>query len=399
LTDNSPDQSILSDEALLMEITSQIKSAPSKTKEKSKVSAAKVELDRIIFQASNIERRYETEPVTKKMKLGDLPSLEARQANAYIFYESLKIEGLKDVLRWNHQPVGGTKPELLIRIIEGHVHGRLAPCTVCGEGKLRPLDTDSSKIICKGYFDKKLNAHIPCDVMVDTESAPRFIPWYKSKPNKEEEKIMDEEYEAAIGLAESTETDKVLHNSSLLRAVQEMQWNTSSSAGIKAAAAGLTELCCGESSPLDFPPKLKARRVIGKLILDHKTSSAEEILNIVALEFGFKAQKEAKAKEKSEAMKSTCLCPANAKIVEVLKELGDYYFKEGNANAGGTYKKVIAAVSKLPFEITLDNAKGLGKGKSKVVNVGKGSAEKMHEFLETGTIGKLEEKREIHKVS
>ena len=82
-----------------------------------------------------------------------------------------------------------------------------------------------------------------------------------------------------------------------------------------------------------------------------------------------------------------------------MKELGDYYFKEGNANAGGTYKKVIAAVSKLPFEITLDNAKGLGKGKSKVVNVGKGSAEKMHEFLETGTIGKLEEKREIHKVS
>jgi poly [ADP-ribose] polymerase len=60
---------------------------------------------------------------------------------------------------------------------------------------------------------------------------------------------------------------------------------------------------------------------------------------------------------------------------------------------------VIAAVSKISFEITLDNAKGLGKGKTKVSNIGKGSADKIHEFLDTGTIGKLEEKREIHKAS
>lgn len=45
------------------------------------------------------------------------------------------------------------------------------------------------------------------------------------------------------------------------------------------------------------------------------------------------------------------------------------------------------------FEITVENAKGLGKGKTKVVGIGKGSAEKMHEFLSTGKIAKLEEKR------
>lgn len=82
-----------------------------------------------------------------------------------------------------------------------------------------------------------------------------------------------------------------------------------------------------------------------------------------------------------------------------MKELGDYYFKEGNSNAGAAYKKVVAAVSMVAFEITLDNAKGLGKGKTKVPNIGKSSAEKIHEFLETGTIEKLEEKRLIHKVS
>lgn len=317
LTDSSPDQLILSDDGLVEQIISQIKSTPSKTKEKSKASAAKIELDRIQTHASDVERKHESEPSKKKMKTENPPSLQTRKAIAYNVYESLKIDSLKDVLRWNHQIVGGTKPELLLRIIEGHVYGRLAPCTVCGEGKLRPLETDSSKIICKGYFDKKLSARIPCDVIVDAESAPRFEPWYRSKPNKEQEKIMDEEYEAAIGSDTITETGKGLLNSSLLRAVQEMEWNTSGASGIKAAATALAKLCCGESSPLDFPPESKARKIIGKMILEHKTSSAEQILEMVALEFGFQAAKEEKAKQKSEAVKSSCLCPANAKIVEV----------------------------------------------------------------------------------
>ena len=36
---------------------------------------------------------------------------------------------------------------------------------------------------------------------------------------------------------------------------------------------------------------------------------------------------------------------------------------------------------------------GLSKGKNKVANIGKSSAEKMKEFLSTGTMQKLEEKR------
>ena len=61
--------------------------------------------------------------------------------------------------------------------------------------------------------------------------------------------------------------------------------------------------------------------------------------------------------------------------------------------AGGTYKKVANAIKDLDYEITADNAKGLGKGKTKVDGIGKGSSEKIHEFLETGKMAKLEEKR------
>lgn len=76
-----------------------------------------------------------------------------------------------------------------------------------------------------------------------------------------------------------------------------------------------------------------------------------------------------------------------------LKELSDLYFKAGNSNAGITYKKAVTALSEYPDEITEDNAKGLGKGKTKVENIGKGTADKVYEFVTTGTIAKLEEKR------
>ena len=51
------------------------------------------------------------------------------------------------------------------------------------------------------------------------------------------------------------------------------------------------------------------------------------------------------------------------------------------------------AIKGLTHEITAENAMGLSKGKTKVANIGKSSAEKIKEFLETGQIAKLEEKR------
>jgi DNA polymerase/3'-5' exonuclease PolX len=60
------------------------------------------------------------------------------------------------------------------------------------------------------------------------------------------------------------------------------------------------------------------------------------------------------------------------------------------------YRKAITAISGLDYAITEDNAKGLGKGKTKLAGIGKGTADKIHEFFSTGTIQKLVEKRAIH---
>lgn len=72
---------------------------------------------------------------------------------------------------------------------------------------------------------------------------------------------------------------------------------------------------------------------------------------------------------------------------------------ESNKNAGASYTKVAAAIKNLDIEITADNAMSLSKGKTKVEGVGKSSAEKFREFLQTGTIQKLEEKREAAQAS
>ena len=93
------------------------------------------------------------------------------------------------------------------------------------------------------------------------------------------------------------------------------------------------------------------------------------------------------------AIKSSCGHPANAALISAMTELSSLYFTEKNQNAGLTYKKVGIAIAEIPFEITADNALGLGKGKTKVSNIGPSSAEKIFEFITTGTMQKLEEKR------
>jgi DNA polymerase/3'-5' exonuclease PolX len=50
----------------------------------------------------------------------------------------------------------------------------------------------------------------------------------------------------------------------------------------------------------------------------------------------------------------------------------------------------------LEEEVTAENALSFAKGKTKLRNIGKGTAEKMKEFCETGTFAKLEEKRAAH---
>ena len=169
-----------------------------------------------------------------------------------------------------------------------------------------------------------------------------------------------------------------------------MAWDLHSTAGIKQAASDIL-LLCQDSVAL---PTANARQEVGRILVSQRPETPAEAVRLIGEQFGFKKVKEEAAKQKTKAAGVSCAHPKNAPVLEAIDELSSLYFKEGNSNAGGSYKKAAAAIRALDFEITEGNAKSLGKaGKNKVNGVGKGTADKMHEFLTTGKIEKLEEKR------
>ena len=99
------------------------------------------------------------------------------------------------------------------------------------------------------------------------------------------------------------------------------------------------------------------------------------------------------ANKTEDSTSSVCKNPRNESLYQAFSELAQLYQKEGNYNAKATYSRVAAAICLLDEEVTADNAKGMGKGKTKVPNIGKASADKMYEFVTTGKISKLEEKK------
>lgn len=334
---------------------------------------------------------------TKKGKKEDV-DLEAC-ARAMKVYGKMKVDDLKSVVRWNlGYGTTGTKNILMLKCIDGYVNGRLGRCPTCFKGKLNLVESDAGATVnCKGYFDEEIQNRIPCQYTCTATSVPRHQPWYSVEPTEEESDAIKAITEKHLALAEGGSSDGILPPA-LAAAAKKLddddEWDTTNR---KSAAQTMVDLCTSGPTHVDLPQdEKKARMAIGKLILSNPTSTAGEILELVVKEFGIAAAKEeAKSKQKS-ALANSCGNAANAGIVQVLQELGDLYFKDGNSNAGLTYKKAIAGITGLDYEITADNAKGLCKAKTKVAGIGKGTADKIYEYCTTGTIQKLEEKRKIH---
>lgn len=97
----------------------------------------------------------------------------------------------------------------------------------------------------------------------------------------------------------------------------------------------------------------------------------------------------------AETAAAGCKNLKNEPLYQAFRELSQLYRQEGNYNAAQTYTKVSLAILNLSDVVTEANALCLGKNKTKVPHIGLASAEKMHEFVTTGRIIKLEEKRAL----
>lgn len=198
-----------------------------------------------------------------------------------------------------------------------------------------------------------------------------------------------EEPSAMAGAADSDDV------SQLKDAAAKLDWILTSREGLRTAAKDMVLLLQehpGKKVDLPEDPQAQQQKV-GQLIAVNKDKSAAELISLIVTQFGFVEDKQKKADQKQAAIQTIVKNPANASLVAAFQELAELYFKSGNANAGATYKKVINTINGLDFAVTEDNAKGLCKGKTKVANIGKASADKIYEFVTTGTMEKLEEKR------
>lgn len=315
-----------------------------------------------------------------------MSQLEIDDAKLYGLYSGKKNEELKDILRWNKQlGISGSKDQLLERCIDGHKNGRLARCKICVEGKLKISEKDGDEVLCNGYFDEDSGQRFSCFFTCKRLDAPRVLPWFTDKPSEAEEEKMEAE------MNQNSSTADLCAAKTLATKIKESDWDLFSREGIKKAVSGWIVISrgVGVKLPLD---KARAKMEVGKIVLQHRDKAIDDICNIIVENFGMeKAAVDTKVKNK--AMASACRIPENGPVFDAMVELGKLYFKEKNANAGATYNKVGNAIKDLNYCITADNAKGLGKGKTKVDGIGKGSAEKIFEFVTTGSIAKLEEKR------
>jgi hypothetical protein len=332
-----------------------------------------------------------------------LSAKDKEAAEAYGYYSAKTNDELHDVLRWNLQLVSGKKVELLERVVDGHLRGRLNKCPTCTKGKLK-LDPKSNlgRVMCPGYFDEDLQARSACLYAAPIDQAPRSKPWHSAtEPTEAQKKEMEQ---AQTKAADSKKETAV---TLLLKCVQTRQgsddsgddkssssWDLKSPKAIKQLARTMVD-ACRDTGMLNVPEDDKqAKMEIGKVLLQHKSpkNSKEDVCGHLVDALGLRESK-AETKAKEATMEAQCQCPANGPLYAAFSELMTLYFKDGNSNAGASYRKVANAVKELDFEITEDNAKGMSKGKTKIPGIGKGSSDKAYEFVTTGKIEKLEEKR------
>lgn len=96
---------------------------------------------------------------------------------------------------------------------------------------------------------------------------------------------------------------------------------------------------------------------------------------------------EGEPKAKKARSKPTASHSANQALADAFAELSGFEFKRGEKFKGGTWSKVAKAVREAESAITS------GKLATKLKGIGKSSAAKIDEFLETGTMATLEEYR------
>lgn len=225
------------------------------------------------------------------------------------------------------------------------------------------VEDDQETVVSMGYFDEDTQMRIPSSF-----TAPRLDPglqrlkWFNEAPTEEEKKEMEKLAEEAKALqgtgaavvGESGEGSDLRQE--LLEAAENIEDWALQKADKKTLRKYIIALKAIGEGKIGFPEGNKVTQDLGKLLLHNRNDTAREMMEKVIEKYGLVQLNEKKEAAKEEAVASACANPKNAKMVAAFDELAGLYFKEQNRNAGGTYKRVAAALKNLEVEVTAANA-------------------------------------------
>eukprot|EP00547_Thalassionema_nitzschioides_P006417 CAMPEP_0194201218 /NCGR_PEP_ID=MMETSP0156-20130528/1541_1 /TAXON_ID=33649 /ORGANISM="Thalassionema nitzschioides, Strain L26-B" /LENGTH=473 /DNA_ID=CAMNT_0038926351 /DNA_START=79 /DNA_END=1500 /DNA_ORIENTATION=+ len=367
---------------------------------KKKVKAEEKEgntfIARIKRNSEVISKEDEDDPPSKRIK-----KEERKEVQLYEKLNKMTTEELKDFMRWNRQIVGGTKALLVWKCLDGALRGRLGRCPMCAQSRLKIDDASSQVAVCTGYFDEDANMRVKECTAVSLPlqgKAPRLQPWFTEEPLEEEKKKLDELDEQAKSgkIADGTEaTSKPSHKqevSKMLEKAKKVSMKVCLKAELKETAGALLEIA--KEGGLNLPSEGGIKSVGRVVVANSRVKCASEIMQLLVDEFGFAADEAKAAKASAAAVKSVCKVAENAGCYQMLDEFNTLARKHGDFRKANAYKTSAQAVASLSFAVTVDNALKLGKpGALKTPGIGKSTAEKLLEFVETGTVARLEELR------
>lgn len=121
------------------------------TAEGSDGGGSKIEILKRAYEETKSAESDEKPQKKKKKKTGDDGALK-QQVDIYARYAKTPVDGLKDVLRWNKQFLTGKRNDILARIIDGEVNGRLGACPLCVKGRLKYGQEQEEQVTCNGGF-------------------------------------------------------------------------------------------------------------------------------------------------------------------------------------------------------------------------------------------------------
>jgi hypothetical protein len=312
--------------------------------------------------------------------------ISVEEYEVYTRYKSMKGEALKDYLRWNKQVLKGVKDELVMKCTDGEVRGALGRCPICENKLALALDVDPNGkcVKCGGGWDEELQQRIQCDYITDRDRAPRLA-WRTTKPTEEEE---------VEAMRPKLSTSIVKNQSDMLS-----EYDLTSRDGRRDAAKVLITVCRGAGVKLPDDDSL-AMQQIGPILISNQDiarTDVNKLIEVIAESFGI-VEVVMHSDSPNKKPRSIATVPENEGLVLIFKELSKLYREEGNRNAGNTYGKVTAALASFESPIKSSNQFNERKGGVKVPGIGPTTIKYIDEYLKTGMVSKLEEKRKVHGV-